>query len=159
MIEFTLVGIPIIFVLISTFEMARGMWQYHTIASAVRQGTRYAAVHGQNCAMPPNSCTVSISQISGVVRSAAIGIPADALTLTFTTSSGTSTTCVLNDCLANYNATIWPPSSANAPGMKVKIAGSFPFKSAINMFWPGKRPTGRFRTVTLGANSRENILY
>ena len=39
LIEFTLVGIPLIFVLISTFEMARGMWNYQTLAYAVRAGT------------------------------------------------------------------------------------------------------------------------
>jgi TadE-like protein len=47
-IEFTLVGIPLLCVLISTFEMARGMWLYHTLAYAVKEGTRYAAVRGQN---------------------------------------------------------------------------------------------------------------
>jgi Flp pilus assembly protein TadG len=159
LIEFTLVGIPIIFLLISTFEMARGMWQYHTLAYAVRQGTRYAVVHGQNCTLPPNSCVVTISQISGVVRSAAIGLPSDALTLTFTPANGSATACTLNNCIANYTGTAWPPSSANAPGMKVKIAGSFPFKSAITMFWPGTRQLGKFKTVTLAANSKENILY
>ena len=51
LIEFTLVGIPLIFVLLSTFEMARGMWLYHTLAYAARQGTRYAIVHGVNCSM------------------------------------------------------------------------------------------------------------
>jgi hypothetical protein len=47
-IEFTLVGIPLLCVLISTFEMARGMWLYHTLAYAVKEGARYAAVRGQN---------------------------------------------------------------------------------------------------------------
>ena len=31
-IEMALVGIPIIFTLSSRFEMARGMWIYHTLA-------------------------------------------------------------------------------------------------------------------------------
>jgi Flp pilus assembly protein TadG len=54
-LEFTLVGIPIIFVLISTFEMARGMWNYHTIAYAVKEGTRFASVHGIDCSTAPNT--------------------------------------------------------------------------------------------------------
>ena len=37
-IEMTLVGIPIIFLLISTFEISRGMWMYNTAATAVREG-------------------------------------------------------------------------------------------------------------------------
>ena len=32
LLEFTLVGIPLIFLLISTVEISRGMWQYHTLA-------------------------------------------------------------------------------------------------------------------------------
>src|SRR5882762_5274489 len=48
-LEFTLVGIPLVFILISTFEMARGMWNYHVMAYAVKEGTRYASVHGNNC--------------------------------------------------------------------------------------------------------------
>lgn len=56
MIEFVLVGIPLIFVLISIFEMARGMWLYHTLAYSVKEGVRYTIVHGQNCATAPNSC-------------------------------------------------------------------------------------------------------
>ena len=31
LVEFTLVGIPLIFVLISVFEISRGMWMYHTL--------------------------------------------------------------------------------------------------------------------------------
>ena len=48
MIEFTLVGIPLMFVLISIVELSRGMWIYHTLAHAVKEGTRYTAVRGQN---------------------------------------------------------------------------------------------------------------
>ena len=51
-IEFTLVGIPLVFVLISTIEMARGMWIYHTLAYAVKEGTRYAVARGQNNPTP-----------------------------------------------------------------------------------------------------------
>ena len=54
-LEFVLVGIPIIFVLISLFEISRGMWTYHTMAYAVREGVCYATVHGKGCASP-NTC-------------------------------------------------------------------------------------------------------
>ena len=42
LLEFTLVGIPVIFVLISTIEMARGMWMYHTLCHAVKEAARFA---------------------------------------------------------------------------------------------------------------------
>ena len=52
MVEFALVGIPLIFILISIFEISRGMWMYETVAHAVREGARYAAVHGQDYGGP-----------------------------------------------------------------------------------------------------------
>src|SRR5450759_1638116 len=102
-LEFTLVGIPLICVLITTFEMTRGMWSYQTLAYAVKAGVRYAVVHGQDCAEAPNACTVTISQIASTISSAGVGLPADLVTLTFTDAKGSATTCLLSDCIANYN--------------------------------------------------------
>src|SRR5271166_3255262 len=76
-LEMVFVGIPTIFVLISVFEMARGMWIYHTLAYAIKEGTRYAAVHGQNCnptVNPGNNCQVTVGQIAQVIEHAAVGL-------------------------------------------------------------------------------------
>ena len=159
MLEFTLIGIPMIFLVIGTIEMARGMWIYHTLAHAVKEGARYAVVHGQGCAIPPNDCRVNISQISRVIRSAGTGLPANTVTLTFTPATGSATSCVLSACLTNFTTSAWPPDSASAPGVKLKISGSYPFRSAITMFWPGAGRPVPFRAVTLGADSRESIQY
>jgi Flp pilus assembly protein TadG len=156
--EFTLVGIPLIFVLISTFEIARGMWIYHTLAYCVKQGTRYTIVHGSNCAQAPNTCTVSIGQIAGVIKSASLGLDRDQLNLTFTPASGSATTCQLTNCLTS--GTVWPPSSANTPGLSVTISATYPFRSMIAMFWPGARggPTV-FSAVTLPASSKDLMQF
>jgi hypothetical protein len=159
LVEFTLVGIPLIFILISTFEMARGMWLYHTLAHAVKAGTRYAVVHGQNCAVLPNSCSVSISKIATVIRANGGGLPGSTLTLTFTPPSGAATTCTLANCIANYTSGYWPPSGANSPQSKVKITGVYPFNSAIAMFWPGAGRTKSPGTINFSADSRENIQF
>src|SRR5579864_8111966 len=73
-IEFTLVGIPLVFVLISTVEMARGMWIYHTLAHAVREGTRFTIVQGADCKLAANKCTVKVADIAGVIQNAAVGL-------------------------------------------------------------------------------------
>jgi len=67
LVEFTLVGIPLIFVLVSVFEVSRGMWIYHTLAHAVRDGVRYASVHGYNCTNNNNTCTVTMNQVAAVI--------------------------------------------------------------------------------------------
>src|SRR5258708_26191990 len=83
MLEFVLVGIPVIFVLISLFEIARGMWTYHTMAYAVREGVRYATVHGKGCASP-NTVQVTIGQITSVIKAAGVGLPPSTTTVTLT---------------------------------------------------------------------------
>ena len=159
-LEFTLVGIPLIFILIGTFEMSRGMWSYHTLAFAVKSATRYASVHGQNCSKAPNACTVTISQISSRLRSSGPGLPDDLVNVTFTDANGSNTTCLLKDCIANFNSSVWPPQSANAPGQDIRISGVVPFSSTMLMFWPGAgRAIGGTRVVGLSADSREVMQY
>ena len=160
LLEFTLVGIPLIFILIATFEMARGMWNYHTLAHAVKSGARYTSVHGQNCSIAPNSCTVSISQIASKIQNTGVGLPADLVTLTFTTASGSTTTCLLTDCVTNYGTSAWPPPSSNAPGQDVRISGRVEFRSTMLMFWPGAGAATRTAPViNLSADAREAIQY
>ena len=55
LIEFTFVGIPVIFTLICIFEISRGMWIYGTLNHAVKEGVRYAIVHGINCSKNTNA--------------------------------------------------------------------------------------------------------
>jgi len=75
MIEFTLVGIPMIFLLISIFEISRAMWNYHTLAFAIREGTRYAAVHGSGCSADPRAtpCQATVAQVAQRIQDAGIG--------------------------------------------------------------------------------------
>lgn len=157
LLEFTLVGVPLIFVLISTFEMARGMWMYHTLAYAVKEGTRYTIVHGQNCGVAPNACTVTVGQIAARIRNAGIGLDPAETTLTFTPAAGAAITCNLADCL--NSTTLWPPEGANAPGVDVQIAGVYPFKSAIALYWPGVSQNVKFGKVNLPSASRERIQF
>lgn len=160
LLEFTLVGIPMIFVLISTFEIARGMWLYHTLAHAIKCGTRYTIVHGQNCTLAANACPVTISQIAGVIQTAGIGLPPESLALTFTPAKGAVTNCKLSDCIADYTAVYWPPPSANGVGNQVKITGVVPFQSILIMFWPGAgKPTGSASTLNFSADSLESIQF
>lgn len=132
-IEFTLVGIPLVFVLISTIEMARGMWIYHTLAYAVKEGTRYAVARGQN-----NPTATKLSDVCNAIAQAGTGLLPDDLKLSFTSRSGTSPVYPANGC----PATQWPPGDNasvidNQPGQTISISGFYPFLSAIAMFWPG----------------------
>lgn len=160
LIEFTLVGIPMIFILISTFELARGMWTYHTVTYAVKEGTRYASVHGVNCTTSPNSCGVTIANIALVIKKAGIGLMPGQLSVTLTPAAGSSTTGTLESLLTNNTA--WPPSTpsgTNSVGQPVTITAKYPFRSALALFWPGTRAQQGAGLFYLPASSTDRIQF
>ena len=170
MIEFTLVGIPMIFVLISTFEMARGMWLYHTLAHAVKEATRYAIVHSNNCNVNPSSCASRIRDIALRMSEAGVGlIPEDVQNVTFISVSRAPITCpTLQDCLQSGGTgdVYWPAAAPGAAidvggerGARVQITAEFPFRSAIAMLWPGAGGGINFPIFVLPANSEEVVQY
>lgn len=159
-LEFTLVGIALIFVLISFFEMARGMWTYQTLAYAVREGARYASVHGRDCDTPtPPNCRVTVAQIVSAIRSAGPGLDPNATTVTLTDANGAvvgpqSMTAFLS------STTLWPSTAAYTPGQVLQISASYPFRTILAMFWVGDgRPLSDSQTFHLAASSTEFIQY
>lgn len=171
LIEFTLVGIPLIFVLISIFEMARGMWLYHTLAAAVKEGTRFAIVHGNDCNIAPSNCAVRIRDIAERIRFHAVGFaPTDIQNVVFRSTTrrippdpegGRPLEECLND---NTYFPAGPPggtedAGGNRLGSWVEISAKYPFQSAIAMFWPGAGSGMTFPTFRLPASSREVIQY
>lgn len=160
MVEFTLVGIPMIFIVISVFELSRGMWIYQSLAASVKAATRYTSVHGADCATSPNTCTVTVGQIASVIQAAGPGLIPDQMTVTFTPATGTAISETLTVALTD--STTWPPSAgfANAVGQNITISAVYPFSSVISMFWPGAGPgIGPFSPVNFPAASTEKIQY
>lgn len=176
-IEMTLVGIPLIFILISIFEISRGMWMYNTEATAIREGVRFASVHGVNCVQTggiPNQCDVTANDIIRVIRvgsgagsthaldygptgagSAGIDAPTTDVTLT---SAGGSLTCKLDGTTAACNVR-WPPDNDNAVKQIITISIKTPFRSALSMFWPGAGRGMQFATTNLWASSSDTMQF
>ena len=166
LIEFTLVGIPILFILISIFEVARGMWMYTTLQHAVEDTVRFSIVHGDNCSANGNTCQVTVSQVltrlnqqSGMFDPALLqlelrsGCNADA---SYTDTCGSTKTGTLQSLLAD--ATAWPDDAA--PGIDaIEIYASYPFVSVIGVFWPSSGGGQTFGTFNLQAISRETVQF
>ena len=158
LLEFTLVGVPLIFLLVSVFELCRGMWTYHMVGASVKAGTRYAVVHGQDCAVPPNTCLITIGDIAGRIKASGRGLLWDQFNVNFVSGDGTTISCPLNSCFSN--GTTWPPLTANAVGKPVQISGTYPFRSIISMFWPGNgMPSGTLGSTNFTAVSQEPIQF
>jgi Flp pilus assembly protein TadG len=92
LIEFTLVGIPLILILISVIDMSIAMWDYHTLAYAVREGARYASTKGQGCTYSGNTCGITVANVAQQIASAGLGLVPGQLKVTLTSSAG-SVTC------------------------------------------------------------------
>jgi Flp pilus assembly protein TadG len=180
-IEMTLVGIPIIFLLISTFEISRGMWMYNTCATAVREGVRFATVHGVNCVNGtgvPNACEVKANDIVKVIRAGAgnavlnsqgtsnnygptgagaAGLDEVNTILTFNSTSG-SFDCKLDGTSTGSCANRWPPDVDNGVKKVISVSVKTPFYSALSMFWPGSAPV-KFGVVNLWASSSDTVQF
>lgn len=137
-LEMTLVGIPIIFVLISVFEMARGMWVYQTMAYAIKEGTRFAIVHGKNCdhaVNTSNNCQVTVANIAQVISDAAVGLDPQLLQVQMQSTSQTISLDTLHNLLSNN--TTFPSGDGGLQTSPLTFSAQYPFLSAISMFWPG----------------------
>jgi Flp pilus assembly protein TadG len=156
-IEMTLVGIPMIFVLISIFEIARGMWAYDTLAYSVREATRYAIVHGQNCSTSPNSCAITVGRLTTKLTNAGIGLPPDQLNVTLKSLTDTIVCNPVSTCLTS--SAVFPSSGGNGVGNPITISATYRFASAISMFWPGAGKPFVFAPVNLPASSTDYIQF
>lgn len=165
LIEFTLVGIPMIFALISIVEMARGMWNYSTLAHAVKEATRYAIVHGQTFSNACNkaaggtnlvACQLKVQDIATRVRDMGIGLNPSDVNITITTNGTVLAAETLTAALADATA-------ADVNNVRIDqtfdISARSAFTSAIGMFWPGVRGGTRFPTIQLPASSRDYIQF
>lgn len=177
-IEMALVGIPIIFTVISIFEMSRGMWIYHTLAYSVKAGVRLASVHGENCINNPpgvtNNCPISIKEIANAIHLAAVGLDPATTLLTFRSATSAPVTCYMGSSSASNVTTIlgtgvgcgslttpWPPGPPtfeNQVGKQIRIDIKTPFHSAIAMVFPGASPVS-FAQVNLGATSEDIVQF
>lgn len=163
-IEFTLIGIPIIFILITTFEMARGMWLYHTVAHAVRDGSRFAIVHGNNCVLYGNTCNVTVADVARRIQYSGVGlVPADMqvrLQSNTRTIQGTLAELLAdNTPWPTYANGVVPVDDGAHVGQPITVTGIYPFRSALVMFWPGVSGGGIIPAVNLPAISRQYIEF
>lgn len=155
LIEFTLVGIPMIFILLSITEMARGMWVYHSLASATNSAARLASLHGAGCGTP-NNCLITLDTLASTIQHSAPGLIPGTLNVTFTSTAGDTTCNPLSACIGN--STQWPPSGANAVGANIEVSGSYLFRSGLAIFVPGAGGL-LFGQVRFKAYSRQQVQF
>ena len=138
-VETALMFLPFVLTLFSTIEIARGMWMYHTLTNAVKSGTRFATVHGQDCIEASSNCGATVGDIITTIRGAGIGLDGSQLQLTLTADGSTYTCATVASCASDQ--TQWPPTSHNAAGLPLTIEGRYAFQSIAAILWPGQVPS------------------
>ena len=157
MIEFTLLGIPTVFILVSIISVSIDMWEYQNLAWATDQTARYATMHGVTCTENGNSCTIKIQNLANYFISTASALNSGSVSVSFTDGSGIATACnPVSSCTSN--ATTFPGSSYNSVGSDVKVAATYNLSNPIALFWPGGGSVSA-SNFTVGATSRQRIEF
>ena len=159
-IEFTLVGIPLMFLLLSVSGMTFAMLTVHTMQEAVEQGARYAVTHGSTCSSGSNTCSVTIGTLADIISRQASGISSSALSVTFTPDSGSTNAVPCNPVSScSGSSTTWPPSADSSPGKDIVISADYTYATPIAMFWPSGGNNNKFGSVTFHAYTRQRMMY
>lgn len=152
-VEFTLVAIPLLFLILFAFEFGRAIWSYHTLAGAVKIATRYMIVRGARCSEVSASCSPTVNDVAWRIRYAGRGLDPSAIKVTLQSGSKTHSCTPLTTCLGDSSP--WPPPGDNAVGLPVLIEAAYDYQSALTFFWPGQSDAA----FTLVASSRETIQF
>lgn len=159
LIEFTLVGIPLVLILISLIEMCFAMWSYHTLAYAVREGARYASTKGKGCTLGTNTCSVTVADVAQQVASAGTGLIPSLLNIDLVSADGNVPCHPITNCYST--TTVWPPNSfsANVPGSIISVSGTYPVQTnLVIMFFP-QTGSSQVSAVTLPASSQQIMQF
>jgi Flp pilus assembly protein TadG len=155
MLEFTLIGVPLICILFSLFWMAMGMWQYHTIAEAVNATARAASVHGSGCA--GKTCATTVASVARQIAAGSLGIPDSQMDVTLnSTATGNFSCNPVSTCYTNNSA--FPSVTGNTAAATVTISATYQFTPAIS-FWSPWSGGMTFNPIVLGANSSQPIVF
>lgn len=124
LIEFALILPVLMILLVGVFDLGRAVMLSETLNTAVREGTRYAIVHGALASSPSGPAPLTSTAIDTVVRQYATGINST-ITITIT----------------------WPDSNSNR-GSEVTVNATTPFTPILSQVF-----TGGGVAVTLRAGS------
>jgi Flp pilus assembly protein TadG len=155
LIEFTLMGIPIIFLTISVFSISIDMWEFHELPHAVEMTARYAATHGKGCASP-NTCSLTVAGMVSYFEAQNISLLPSLVNVTFTDSGGSTSCAPLTNCSSSLAT--FPSASHNAPGQDVTVYATYSLKNPVAIFWPSGH-NSVWHAFTVGATSRQRILF
>ena len=155
-VEFSLVGIPMVLTFVGIVAMGLTMWTYETLSYATQELNRYIAVHGTHCGSGTNNCKLTVGNVATAAESFAIGLNTSSLNMTLTSPNGSYTCNPISSCTSNANA--WPPSSDSTVGTAIQVRMSYQVNPAFTMIWADSK-TAMYGSYTLGSYSKQRVLF
>lgn len=156
LIEFTLLGIPGLFLCMSVLMTGIDMWQFFTLSYAAAETARFTSVHGATCESP-NTCQITRAEVAAYFENQALALSPASTVLKMTDGSGTITCNPVTSCPSS--SSYFPANTYNAVGSNISVTATYPISNPLFMFWPGAGSGVHPGTYTLGAGSTQEILY
>ncbi len=156
LIEFTMIGVPVIFLTISVIEAALAMWQFHSMSYSIETAARYAVTHGRGCTQNGNTCSITLGGLTTLIARQAPVLDPSKLNVTLYTHSTTTACNPINSCLRS--TTQFPDSTDNGVNFDITIVATYPVSNPLPVFWPGSAASGG-AAFTLGATTRQRIVF
>jgi Flp pilus assembly protein TadG len=155
LLEFTLLGIPVLFLFTSVITCSIDMWQFYTLSYAVEMTSRYAGMHGATCG-GTNTCTINSGAVTSYLVSQAIALDKSLLNVTLTDGSGSTTCNPVTTCTSGTAQ--FPAAAYNSVGANITVTATYRLVNPIAMLWPGSSGVNA-GTFTVGATSTQGIVY
>ncbi len=108
LVEFSLAAMIFIVIILGVVEVGRAVWSYNTLASAAREGSRYAMVHGSSAAAGSGPAG-NDAKVQAAVMKYASALAPSGLTVT----------------------SAWPDGN-NAAGSRVKVTATYKFGTVFS---------------------------
>ncbi len=157
LVEFTLLGIPAIFLFTSVMAASVDMWQFFTLTYAVNQTARYTALHGLTCTLYGNTCTVSRATIATFFQSQAMALDPALITMVLNDGSGAITCNPVTSCPSSTST--FPSTGNNTPRSNtVTVQAKYTVRNPIFVFWPGSSGVASGAFI-VGATSTQLVLF
>jgi len=156
LVEFTLVGVPILFLSTAVFEASLAMWQYYTMQHAIETADRYVATHGRGCTQNGNTCSLTVGNVASMIAYQAIAVDPTKMNVSLISATATTTCNPLNTCFSS--TTQFPSSTDNGVNQDVTITATVSITNPLAMFWPGSGSVSA-GTFTLGGKTRQRIQF
>ena len=156
LLEFSLVGVPLVLISVSIVQMSVAMWQFFTLQHTIQTACRYVTTHSRGCTTNGNSCGLTVGSVATMITGQALALDASKLNVSLITASGTQLCNPISTCTSN--ATQFPSSTANAVNQDVAITATYTVTEPLALFWPGSGLVSG-SSMTLGAKTRQRIAF